>query len=530
MIFVLDFGSQYSHLITRRIRELGVNAELVPPNIKLEKLKSAEGIILSGGPQNLSDSDALRVDKQIFALGIPILGICYGMQLTAFELGGRVRAGKKREYGSTEVQITGSSSLFRNLAPRQITWMSHGDQVVKLPAGYTKIAGSQNCPVSAMANESKKIYGLQFHPEVVHTRNGKKILENFLKICRAKKSWSMKDFATREIQKIKNLVGNDRAICALSGGVDSAIAATLVHKAIGKKLTCIFVDTGLMREGEVKQIRKAFAPPPHLPHKGGGKKQKIPPLDGEGKGGVKLKIINAQKEFLAKLKGVTDPEKKRKTIGETFIRIFEREAKKLGKVKWLVQGTLYTDVVSSGVSSGGKHTAVIKSHHNVGGLPKKFGFKLVEPLRDLYKYEVRKVGDELGLPKKITYRMPFPGPGLAVRIIGEVTPDKLAILRQADEIVTEEMEKTKFVKNPQFFFFVALPDIRSVGVQGDERTYGHPIILRAVQTAEFLTADWVHLPYSLLEKISNRITNEVRGINRVVYDITSKPPATVEWE
>ncbi|MFA6306699.1 MAG: glutamine-hydrolyzing GMP synthase [Patescibacteria group bacterium] len=505
IIYVLDFGSQYSHLITKRIREAGVLAELVSPDFPIDKLAQSKGIILSGGPQNLSDKSALRVNKKIFDLGVPILGICYGMQLTAFMLGGTVKAGKKREYGPAQITINKPSKIFIGLKKIQDTWMSHGDSVIKLPKGFMKIASSNNCLIASMADEKRKIYGLQFHPEVLHTTNGHMIIINFIEITGVKRSWLMEDFIKESIKNIRKQIGNDRAVCGLSGGVDSAVAATIVHRAIGRNLTCVYVDTGLMREGETRELKKVFKTYMKM----------------------NLRIVYAEKEFLEKLKGVTDPEKKRKVIGELFIRIFEREAKKLFKTRWLVQGTLYTDAVSSGVSSGGKHTAVIKSHHNVGGLPEKIGFKLIEPLRDLYKYEVRKIGDKLGLPKKIVYRTPFPGPGLAIRIIGEVTKEKLKILRQADAIVCGEIEKSGENSTQHF---AVLPTIRSVGVQGDARSYGYPIIVRSFTTNDFLTAQWAFLSYKLLAKISTRITNEVKGINRVVYDITSKPPGTIEWE
>jgi len=504
MIFVLDFGSQYSHLIVRRIRELGVTTELVPHNHPLSKLKKADGLILSGGPQNLSESTALRLDRRVFDLKVPVLGICYGLQLLAFELGGRVKRGKKREYGPAIIKVEKMGKLFQGLSKRQMTWMSHGDKVVSLPRGFKALASSKNCRFAAIADEKRKIYGIQFHPEVAHTPNGTTILKNFIKITGAKKDWNFNDFIKTPVNSIKAQIGTAGAICALSGGVDSTIAAALANKAIGDKLTCVYVDNGLMRLNETGRVERIF------------KKLKL-----------NYKTVNAEKEFLAALKGVSEPEKKRKIIGRLFIRIFEREARKIRGVKYLIQGTLYTDAIESSQSIGGKAAEVIKTHHNVGGLPKKMGLRLVEPLRELYKDEVRRAGKMLKLPKSVTERQPFPGPGLAIRIVGSVTREKLDILRQADAIVREEIKKSRI--RPEQYFAV-LPDIKTVGVQGDSRTYGYPIILRAVTTKDFMTADWTRLPHKLLAKLSTRITNEVAEINRVVYDITSKPPGTVEWE
>ncbi|MEK7170361.1 MAG: glutamine-hydrolyzing GMP synthase [Patescibacteria group bacterium] len=529
-VAVLDFGSQYSHLIVRRIRELGVYAELLPPETPAEKLSGYAAIILSGGPQNLSDntnvrtsirntkvrngnpSRALQADIKIYSLGVPILGVCYGMQLMAHQLGGEVKAGDKREYGPTKITVL-TSELFAGLKPSQQTWMSHGDQVVKIPKGLKVTGKSGACPIAAIEDAKRRLYGIQFHPEVKHTEHGMKIVENFLKIVGAKKTWKLgKDWIEAQVAEIKARVGSARALCALSGGVDSTVAAYLVHRAIGKQLTCVYVDTGLMRQGETEQIKKTFS--------------SLPQLD--------FKVVDARKEFLRALASVTEPEKKRKIIGKLFIRLFEKESRTLQVTgyklpfQFLVQGTLYTDAVESSISVGGK-AAVIKSHHNVGGLPKDVKFKLIEPLRELYKDEVRKLGKVLGVPEEITLRQPFPGPGLALRIIGAVTKEKLDMLRHAEAIFCEELILSGEVKRIQQYFAV-LPDIRSVGVQGDARTYGRPIILRAVTTADLMTADWARIPHDLLAKISARITNEVSGINRVCYDITSKPPGTVEWE
>lgn len=505
---ILDFGSQYTHLIARRVRELGVYSEILPFNVSAEELsrRKVTAVILSGGPASVTEKNSPACDKKIFELGVPILGICYGQQLMAKLLGGKVRPSKEREYGKAELKIISKEGLFENLSANETVWMSHGDKVVKLPNGFSIIGTTRNAPFAAISDEKRKLYGVQFHPEVVHTPNGKKILENFvINIAACKRSWNMHSFVERSIKELREKVGSDKVLCALSGGVDSSVLVMLLNRAIGKRLVAMFVDNGVLRKNEKEIVRKRFS--------------------GYG---INLKIIDASKEFLSALKGITDPERKRKIIGEKFIRIFEREAKKIGNIKYLAQGTLYPDVIES-ISPLGGPSATIKTHHNVGGLPKKMDFKLIEPLRDLFKDEVRLVGKELGMPDDIVQRQPFPGPGLAIRVLGEVTEERLKILREADWILIDEIKEKGLYRKLWQTFCVLLP-IKTVGVMGDSRTYENVIAVRAVTSTDAMTANWAQLPYDLLEKISNRIINEVKGVNRVVYDISSKPPSTIEWE
>lgn len=509
VMLVLDFGSQYNQLIARRIRENRVFSRIVPHNITAGEIRriNPKGLILSGGPASIYGSNVPRPRKEIFELGIPILGICYGMQAMAHMLGGKVTRARHREYGRAELTIDDFRGLFSGLDKKIICWMSHGDFVSKLPPGFKKISHTSNTKYAVIADKERKFYGVQFHPEVAHTPKGNRIIANFLfKVCGCRGTWSAKSFINESVAGIKSTVGKEKVVCGLSGGVDSSVAAVLINKAIDRQLTCIFINNGLLRKGEAERVRKTFQKHFH----------------------INLRYVNAEKRFLKTLKGVTDPEKKRKVIGHEFIRTFEEEARKMGRIGYLAQGTLYPDVIESKSAFGGP-SATIKTHHNVGGLPLNMKFKLVEPLRELFKDEVRQVGKELGLPEEITLRQPFPGPGLAIRIIGDITKARLDLLREVDAIVLNEIKKAGFYRKVWQSFAVLLP-IKTVGVMGDERTYENVIALRAVNSVDGMTADWAKLPYELLGKISSRIINEVRGVNRVVYDISSKPPSTIEWE
>lgn len=506
MVLVLDFGSQYNQLITRRIRELGVYSELHPHTLTAEEITkmNPKGIILSGGPNSVYGEQAFRCDDRIFDLGIPVFGICYGMQLMTHYLGGKVEAANHREYGKATLNVQTETALFADLPKQQIVWMSHGDLVADIPDGFIVDATSPACPFAAISNEERRLYGVQFHPEVRHSEFGNDMLKNFVfGVCGCSEEWSMENFIEMELQKIREQVGDKQVLCALSGGVDSSVVAVLIHKAIGDQLTCIFVDHGLLRKDEAEGVMKTFSE------------------------GFNMNVIkvDAKERFMEKLRGVSDPEQKRKIIGNEFIYVFDDEATKLQGIEFLAQGTLYTDIIESGTATA----QTIKSHHNVGGLPEDMQFKLIEPLNTLFKDEVRALGSELGIPDEIVWRQPFPGPGLGIRVLGAISEEKLEIVRESDAILRDEIAKAGLERDI-WQYFTVLPDIRSVGVMGDARTYDYTIGIRAVTSIDGMTSDWARIPWEVLEIISTRIVNEVKHINRVVYDITSKPPATIEWE
>ncbi len=509
MILIVDFGSQFNQLIARRVRECRVYCQIEPPTISLERIRelNPEGIILSGGPSSIYEPNSPRADHGIFELGIPVLGICYGLHFMVDALGGRVKQAQKREYGFAELMIKRQSGILKSIAKRSQVWMSHGDSISKLPPGFVATAVTDNTPVAAAAYARKRLYGLQFHPEVEHTAKGKDMLRNFLyDVCKCKRSWTMKSFAREAIDEVRRSVGDKKVILGLSGGVDSSVTAMLIHQAIGKHLTCIFVDNGLLRKDEAKKLKETFKQHLHM----------------------NIRFVRAGKLFLDALNGVSDPEKKRKIIGKLFMKVFEAEARKIKGAEFLAQGTLYPDVIESRSAFGGP-TSVIKSHHNVGGLPKRMKLKLVEPLQYLFKDEVRKLGTQLGMEDYLIWRQPFPGPGLAIRVIGAVTRKRLNVLREVDALLLDEIRKAGYYKRLWQSFAVLLP-IKSVGIMGDSRTYENIVAIRAVTSKDAMTADWARLPHRLLGRISNRIINEVRGVNRVVYDISSKPPSTIEWE